>query len=119
MQARMKSAGRATQIAFRGQLLLIVVLIAVLGLCGSVGAQPDVNVPAADRPQAAQPTPAQPTPALAGPLVGEITGNDVFIRSGPATTSYQCGKLYKGDTVQVVDTQQGWSCIVPPPGCFS
>ena len=47
------------------------------------------------------------------------SGNDVFIRSGPGTKFYQCGKLYAGDRVQVVKSQQGWSCIVPPPGCFS
>jgi hypothetical protein len=96
-------------------LLLVVVLIAVSGFCGFVtGAQPDVNVPETTPVQTTQPAPAQ-----TGSFVGEITGNDVFVRSGPTTNSYQCGKLYKGDTVQVVDTQQGWSCIVPPPGCFS
>jgi hypothetical protein len=113
MKARTKSTGYAT--LMRGWVkavnapALAAVLVIVLGLCASVKAQPEVNAPSA----------AQPTEALAGSFVGEITGNDVFIRSAPATTAYQCGKLYKGDTVQVVDTQQGWSCIVPPPGCFS
>jgi uncharacterized protein YgiM (DUF1202 family) len=55
----------------------------------------------------------------AGTFIAEVTGNDVYIRSGPGTNFYHCGKLYKGDRVQVVKTQQGWSCIVPPPGCFS
>jgi hypothetical protein len=83
-----------------------------------------MNMPGATEMDQAQPAmnpvrPAQPARATAGPYVGEITGNDVFVRSGPATNFYQCGKLYKGDRVQIVDTQQGWSCIVPPPGCFS
>jgi uncharacterized protein YraI len=58
-------------------------------------------------------------PGSTGPHVAEITGNDVFIRSGPGTNFYKCGKLYQGDRVQVVKTEQGWTCIVPPPGCFS
>ncbi len=45
--------------------------------------------------------------------------NDVFIRSGKGTQFYQCGKLYAGDRVQVINVQDGWSCILPPPGCFS
>ena len=76
------------------------------------------------------PTPAPRSPvalpneaAAANPAnesyVAEVTGNDVFIRSGPGTQFYQCGKLYAGDRVQVVKSQQGWSAIVPPPGCFS
>lgn len=53
------------------------------------------------------------------PYVAEATGNDVYIRSGPGTNFYQCGKLYAGDRVQVINAQLGWSCIIPPPGCFS
>ncbi len=124
MQARTKSAEHTIQTTFRNRLLLIVVLIAVLGVCGSLWAQMDVNVPATEaetvqRVVTTPNQPGQPTEAIAGPFVGEVTGNDVFIRSGPGTNFYQCGKLYKGDHVQVVETQQGWSCIVPPPGCFS
>ena len=53
------------------------------------------------------------------PYVAEITGNDVRIRSGPGTNFYDCGKLYKGDRVEVVSTQLGWSRIVPPADSFS
>ncbi|HQG48470.1 MAG TPA: SH3 domain-containing protein, partial [Sedimentisphaerales bacterium] len=42
------------------------------------------------------------------PYVAEAIGNDVFIRSGPGTNFYQCGKLYAGDRVQVIGTQGGW-----------
>jgi uncharacterized protein YgiM (DUF1202 family) len=51
--------------------------------------------------------------------VAEVIGNDVRIRSGAGTNYYECGKLYTGDRVQVVKSEKGWSCIVPPPGCFS
>lgn len=57
--------------------------------------------------------------AVALPYVAEITGNDVNIRSGPGTNFYNCDKLYKGDRVEVVSTQFGWSRIVPPAGSFS
>ncbi|MFQ6036822.1 MAG: SH3 domain-containing protein [Sedimentisphaerales bacterium] len=53
------------------------------------------------------------------PYVAEITGDDVNIRSGPGTNYYSCGKLNKGDRVEVVSEQFGWSRIVPPAGSFS
>jgi hypothetical protein len=43
----------------------------------------------------------------------------VNTRSGPATNFYACGKLYKGDRVQVVKTSDGWTAIVPPKGSYS
>jgi len=68
-------------------------------------------------------------PALAGdvnavnipsfPYVAEITADNVYIRSGPGTNYYDCGKLNKGDRVKVVSTQFSWSCIVPPTSSFS
>ena len=53
------------------------------------------------------------------PYVGEITGNDVYIRSGPGTNYYRCGKLNKADRVKVVSRRTVWSRIVPPAGSFS
>jgi len=53
------------------------------------------------------------------PYVAEITGDDVYIRSGPGTNFYQCGKLSKGDRVKVLGRQFSWSRIVPPAGSFS
>jgi hypothetical protein len=54
------------------------------------------------------------------PYFAEITGNDVYIRSGAGTAFYHCGKLYKGDKVTVVGQKFGmWSQIVPPTGSFS
>lgn len=58
--------------------------------------------------------------AVAFPYVAEITGNDVYTRSGAGTNYYSCGKLFKGDRIEVVSTQfGGWSRIVPPAGSFS
>ena len=53
------------------------------------------------------------------PYAAEITDDDVPIRSGPGTNYYICGKLKKGDKVNTVDSQVGWSRIVPPTGSFS
>jgi len=53
------------------------------------------------------------------PFVAEITGDNLYVRSGPGTNYYHCGKLNKGDKVKVVDRQFSWSCIVPPAGSFS
>ncbi len=66
---------------------------------------------------------APPTDANAGggrfPYTAQITGDDVFVRSGPGTHYYGCGQLDKGDRVTVVDEKLGWSRIVPPIGSFS
>jgi len=53
------------------------------------------------------------------PYIAEVTGNDVYIRSGPGTHYYDCGKLNKGDRVKVVGRQFSWARIVPPQGSFS
>ena len=112
MQARMKSLGRAVRVACGGQVSLVLLGVAILVLSGTGWAQQDVNLPAIPVVTAA-PQDAE------GSFVADVTGNDVHIRSGPGTNFYHCGKLYKGDRVQVVKVQQGWSCIAPPPGCFS
>jgi uncharacterized protein YgiM (DUF1202 family) len=112
MQARMKCSRRAVRIASGGRLPFTLLSIAVLLLPGAVWAQPEVNLPAT--------TPGvRAAVETGGPFVADVVGNDVYVRSGPGTNFYHCGKLYKGDRVQVVKSQQGWSCIVPPPGCFS
>ena len=53
------------------------------------------------------------------PYTAEITGDDVYVRSGPGTNFYHCGKLNTGDKVKVVGKQFSWSRIVPPAGSFS
>lgn len=53
------------------------------------------------------------------PFYAEIITNDVYIRSGPGTQHYFCGKLNKGDTVKVLSRKFSWLLIVPPMGSFS
>ena len=54
------------------------------------------------------------------PYIAAITGNNVYIRSGPGSDYYPCGRLNKTDRVKVVATKYKiWSQIVPPAGTFS
>jgi uncharacterized protein YgiM (DUF1202 family) len=53
------------------------------------------------------------------PIVAQVTGNNVYVRSGKGPLYYQCGKLNIGDTVTVVEDADGWSKIVPPDGSYS
>ncbi len=115
MQARMKSSRRAVRIAFGGSLPFALLSVALVTLPGALWAQQDTNLPEVAEVAEVVRT----APDAGAPFVAEVTGNDVHLRSGPGTNYYHCGKLYKGDRVQVVKVQQGWSCIVPPPGCFS
>ncbi|MEN6428166.1 MAG: SH3 domain-containing protein [Phycisphaerales bacterium] len=118
MQARVNSPVRTAWTM--GSAGAMVLLLAAVVLATPVPglAQQDPGAAAAQQPLVGINQPVAPkTPAE--PYVAEATGNDVFIRSGPGTNFYQCGKLYAGDRVQVINAQLGWSCIVPPPGCFS
>jgi len=61
-------------------------------------------------------------PALAAdgyPWDGQITGNNVNVRSGAGTAYYPTQKLNDGAKVRVVGELKGWYEIVPPPGSFS
>lgn len=112
MRVRMESVGCAVRMAFGGRLPFALLFVAIAAWSGAGWAQQDANQPEA-------PPVTTAAPQGAAPFVADVTGNDVYIRSGPGTNFYHCGKLYKGDRVQVIRTQQGWSCIAPPPGCFS
>ncbi len=114
MKARSKAASLAMQMVTGGWLFRVLSLSIVLALCSAAMAQVDVNLPG--RPAGS----AVPTEAAApGFITAEVTGNDVNTRSGPGTNFYTCGKLYRGDRVQVVRTSEGWSAITPPPGSYS
>jgi len=56
-------------------------------------------------------------PAL--PFMAEITSDDVYVRSGPGTNYYYCGKLRKTDKVRVVGSRFSWLQISPPQGSYS
>jgi len=56
------------------------------------------------------------------PYIGKITGNRVYIRSGPAQVYYDVGQLRKGQLVLVRDERRGvsnWAKIDPTRQCFS
>ncbi len=53
------------------------------------------------------------------PFQGVVTGDSVYIRSGPDTNYYPIAKLNTGAKVAVVDQEYGWYKITPPQGSFS
>jgi hypothetical protein len=53
------------------------------------------------------------------PYIAEIAGTDVYIRSGPGTAYYFCGKLSAPARVVVTDEKYGWLQVLPPAGSFS
>jgi len=66
--------------------------------------------------------PAPPSVAASVLYVGRITGNGVYIRSGPAEVYYEVAQANKGQTVIVREERRGvnnWARIDPTPECFS
>ncbi len=118
MCARTNHSGRALCVASFRHGVAVLSLIVALSLTGMAWAQTDANTAPAGQPPVTIGTP-KPAETPTGSYVAEATGDDVFLRSGAGTNFYKCGKLYKSDRIQVVSTQQGWACILPPPGCFS
>ena len=57
--------------------------------------------------------------SAATPYEGVITGNDVYVRSGPGTGAYPCAKLSAPARVTVVDQLDTWLKVLPPEGCYS
>ena len=56
------------------------------------------------------------------PYIGKVTGNRVYIRSGPAQVYYDVGQLRQGQLVVVRDERRGvsnWAKIEPTVQCFS
>jgi uncharacterized protein YgiM (DUF1202 family) len=53
------------------------------------------------------------------PFLAEITGDDVYVRSGPGTQYYNCGKARKDEKVKVVGNKFSWLQIVAPTGSYS
>ena len=88
------------------------IIVLVCGLCLPVmAAQPaDAVAPAAE---------ANALNLPAFPFLAEITGDDVYVRSGPGTQYYNCGKTRKDDKVKVVGNKFSWLQIVAPAGSFS
>jgi len=87
------------------------IIVLVCGLCLPViGAQPVSVAPAAE---------ANTLNLPAFPFLAEITGDDVYVRSGPGTQYYNCGKAGKDEKVKVVGNKFSWLQIVAPAGSYS
>ena len=50
---------------------------------------------------------------------GEVTANDVYVRSGPSLNHYTICKLPAGHRVQIVGDRGDWYEVLPPEGTFS
>jgi uncharacterized protein YgiM (DUF1202 family) len=71
-------------------------------------------------PAAAEAKPVEAATAPQFPYTAEIVGTEVYVRSGPGTAYYQCGKLSAPQRVNVIGfTHNAWFQITPPPGSFS
>ena len=53
------------------------------------------------------------------PFAGEVTGTNVYVRSGPSTNFYPVTKLSTGRRVTVTGEESGWYAVKPPEGCYS
>lgn len=53
------------------------------------------------------------------PHIAEVIGTNVYIRSGPGTAYYFCGKISSPAKVTVVGQEHDWFKIIPPQGSFS
>jgi len=96
--------------------LKFVVIILALSICSmGYGEQPGANASASATVTVTGPNEVN-LPAM--PFIAEITGDDVYVRSGPGTNYYSCGKLNKGDKVKVVASKFSWLQITPPGGSY-
>jgi len=92
----------------------IIVLVAAICL-PALAAQPGNTAQAGAAPAAE----ANALNLPAFPFLAEITSDDVYIRSGPGTQYYNCGKARKNDKVKVVGNKFSWLQVVPPAGSYS
>jgi uncharacterized protein YgiM (DUF1202 family) len=92
----------------------IIVLVAAICL-PAIAAQPGNTAPVSAAPAAE----ANALNLPAFPFLAEITNDDVYIRSGPGTQYYNCGKARKAEKVKVVDNKFSWLQIVAPAGSYS
>ncbi|MBN2019963.1 MAG: SH3 domain-containing protein [Sedimentisphaerales bacterium] len=96
------------------QRFTLIVIVVLAGLCSAAFGEPAKPFP--ESPAAAEANAAN-LPEM--PFMAEITSGDVYIRSGPGTNYYDCGKLNAGDKIKVVGSKFSWLQIVAPAGCFA
>ena len=95
-----------------GKTILLAVIIITGAFCI---AQAELRPAAMDQPN----KPPAEANAVKFPYVGEITGSEINIRSGPGMNYYNCGKINAPLRVVVIEQKYSWSKILPPPGSFS
>ncbi|MCI0498548.1 MAG: SH3 domain-containing protein [Planctomycetales bacterium] len=93
---------------YSAKMLLCAILLVSLMVPCTATAAPEVAPQVAGKPADVQ-----------FPFVAQVTGDNVYLRSGKGQLYYQCGKMSVGDTVTVVEDADGWSKIVPPDGSYS
>lgn len=71
-------------------------------------------------PPSQQPVPAeQQAPPPASIKIGEVTGDEVHLRSGPGVNYYPVARLQKGDRVVIVGHKPAWVGVAPPSNTYS
>ena len=90
------------------RMMSVFVCFALLLSVSAVGAEDTSNPQVAGKPANAK-----------YPFIAEVTGSDIYIRSGKGTAYYHCGKVQKGDMLTVFEEVFGWAKILPPEGCYS
>ncbi len=101
--------GQKNAIAWCG----LIVLVFVGMVFGQAAAQPAALVPAAEQPAMTE------SPPAGAPQVSQVTGNNVYVRSGSNQNYYPVLKLNRGTEVTIVGEEYGWLKIIPPAGAFS
>lgn len=67
----------------------------------------------------ARAAPAQDAATATAPWEGEVSGSNVYVRSGAGANWYPTTKLGAGERVLVLGEKFGWYQITPPAGSFS
>lgn len=101
-------------VSLRSRSVLLLLIVAVVFTGSTAVGQLPKTTSASESTKTPDKTTAQTFPFMA-----EITGDNVYFRSGPGTNFYECGKLNKGDKVKVFSKQFSWYRIVPPPKSFA
>ncbi len=69
--------------------------------------------------QTGAPAGTKPAETAKFPYVGMITGDQVYVRAGPAQVYYPSGYVNKGEKVVVHKEMFGWAKVEPTKNCFS
>jgi len=62
---------------------------------------------------------AQPAAEDTFPHTGQVTGDNVYVRSGAGLAAYPCAKVSRPDRVTVLEQRGEWLKILPVKGCHS